>query len=864
MRESIAGRLTGQRVPRIEDGRVLRGAGSYIDDLTVPDMAHAAFVRSPHPHALIRAVDTRAAEALAGVHAVIAGAQMAEISNPMFGLLPTPGLYDPMFYALSIDRVRHIGDPVALVIAESRRVAEDAADLVVVDYELLPAIADASQAFDPERPAIWPEHGSNVLRRKSDVYGDFDAALASSDRVVSERLRQSRVANQPMETRGALAEFVPATGTIRYHASHQSVHALRWGLGLFATPVSMRDGFRQLLNDRERLGRLARGAKDLAMSQRQAPPKPPPPDGWVPPPTQDMRPVLRQLRSQKGRMSAMARGMAGLLANGPERIPEVITKDVGGAFGSKTCISREDVAVCAAARHLRRSIKWVEDRSENLAVGGHARDDAGVVELAVREDGTILGMRVHLTLDVGAYPGIPISGAGFGEIVRVMMPGPYRVPVMQFDQVAVATNKATVVPYRGPWAIETWLRERMLDVVARELRIGRDEIRLRNIIGPEELPRPMLTGPMLDVRMSARRTLTDALEIADVAGWPAAQEAARTEGRILGMGFATFIEAAPGPPGFFEYVVPGSGAMASAEPMQAVLRTDGTIALHTQQVPHGQGHETTLAQVAADQLGVPYESVRLVYGDTTRTPFGLFGTGGSRSAAMAGGATMVTARELRSRIAEIAADLFEASIDDIEITDGNVHVAGVPSRGGSMTAVATEALRRQPDQLPGEAIRMTGEWSGGEGGWTQATHVCWVEIDLDTGAVRIPRYVVVEDCGEIINPAIVDGQIRGGVAQGIGSVLYERIGYDGEANFTSGTFMDYLLPTAAEIPEIEIHHVETPSDIEANYRGVGEGGMILAPAALTNAIEDALAHRGVRITEQYLPPHRILELAKVT
>ena len=458
MHEAIAGRVTGQRVPRIEDGRVLRGAGAYIDDLTVPGMAHAAFVRSPHPHALIRAVDTRAAEALDGVYAVITGAQMAEISNPMFGLLPSPGLYDPMFHALSIDRVRHVGDPVALVIAESRRIAEDAADLVVVDYELLAAVADASQAFDHQRPAIWPEHGSNVLRRKSDVYGDINAAFSSADRVVSARLRQSRVANQPMETRGAVAEFVRETGTIRYHASHQSVHALRWGLGLFATPVSMRDGLRQLVGDRERLGRLARGAKNLMASQRQAAPTPPPDDGHIPPPAQDMRPVLRQLRSQKGRISAMARGMGGLLANGPERIPDVITNDVGGAFGSKTGISREDVAVCAAARHLQQSIKWIEDRSENLAVGGHARDDAGVVELAVREDGTILGMRVHLTLDAGAYPGIPISGAGFGEIVRVMMPGPYRVPAMQFDQIAVATNKATVVPYRGPWAIETWLR----------------------------------------------------------------------------------------------------------------------------------------------------------------------------------------------------------------------------------------------------------------------------------------------------------------------------------------------------------------------------------------------------------------------
>ncbi len=299
----------------------------------------------------------------------------------------------------------------------------------------------------------------------------------------------------------------------------------------------------------------------------------------------------------------------------------------------------------------------------------------------------------------------------------------------------------------------------------------------------------------------------------------------------------------------------GSGGLLAGEPARSVLEADGTVSVYTQQMPHGQGHETTLAQVAADALGVPIEQVRVRYGDTSITPFGLSGTGGSRSAPMAGGAVTYSARALRDQVLDVAADLLEAPREDLMVDDGNVHVAGVPSI--SVTFADVAAAR------PGEQLRSDFSFDGAEGGWAQATHVCWVEVDLETGRVHIDRYVAVEDCGELINPNVVDGQVSGGVVQGIGAVLYEKSFYDDQANFQAGTFMDYLLPTAAEVPEIEIHHVETPTDIEIKYRGVGEGGMIVAPAALTNAIEDALAHLGVRITEQHLPPARILELAGV-
>jgi carbon-monoxide dehydrogenase large subunit len=315
------------------------------------------------------------------------------------------------------------------------------------------------------------------------------------------------------------------------------------------------------------------------------------------------------------------------------------------------------------------------------------------------------------------------------------------------------------------------------------------------------------------------------------------------------------------------HVVPGFSAMVDCEPVHAVLEADGTVTILTQQVPHGQGHETTLAQVAADELGVPIESVRVRYGDTRTAPFGLVGTAGSRSSTFAGGATSLASQGLRARIVDLAADLLEAAADDLVIDGGRIHVRGTPAIAVGLLDVASAALSQAGEARgtakAGEAIRVTETFDGGAGGWSQATHVCFVEVDLDTGLVTIPRYVVVEDCGEIINPAIVDGQIRGGVAQGIGAVLYEKSTYDDQGQFQAGTFMDYLIPTAMEIPEIEIHHVETPSDVFANYRGVGEGGMIGAPAALTNAIEDALSDLGVRITEQHLPPARILELARV-
>ena len=853
MREAIAGRLVGARVQRVEDPRLLTGRGRYVDDLTVPGMAHAAFLRSPYPHARIVSIDVAAARALPGVRTVLTGADMQTMTGAFLGMMPLDGLYDPPYFALAVDRVRLVGDPVAIVVADTRRVAEDGCELIEVEYEALPAVATMAHAQDPSRPPIWPKAGGNVLYRGKNSHGDVDQAFADADRIITQTFEQHRHSNQPMETRGTVAEIDPVTGELILHSATQSAHGMRWAVALLLGNQPIWQSLRKLATNREHTRKFAAGARAYIKAN----------PSLLGASKQMMPAMTKAAMREPKRLAYMMRSMLALVAKDPGEIPTVIAGDIGGAFGAKTLVSREDVALCAAALHLGRSVKWIEDRNEHLTVGGQAREETLKIQVAVKNDATILGFRVSMTMDVGAYPGFPVGAPLYARVIEVMIPGPYRLRGLGFETVLTASNKGTYVAYRGPWAAETWVRERMMDVLARQLGISRAKVRLRNMIGPDELPAKMVTGPPLDVRMSARVTLEKALELADFAGWEAQKEAARAKGRCVGLGFATYIEAAPGPPGFFDFVMPGFGSMFGPEPARMVLEADGMVTVHTQQVPHGQGHETTLAQVAADQLGVPMSGVRVQYGNTRVAPFGMSGTGGSRSAAMAGGAVMVAAAELRDRIVDVAADLLEASPADLLVEGGRVFVQGTPSIAVTLSEVAGEAMRRGPEVPGGGAMLVNGQWDGGEGGWAQSTHVCWVEIDLETGQVAIDRYLVVEDCGELINPAIVDGQIRGGVAQGVGAVLYEKSTYDDDGNFQAGTFMDYLIPTSMEIPEIEIHHVETPSSIKANYRGVGEGGMIGAPAAITNAIEDALSEFGVTITEQHLPPTRILELAGV-
>jgi carbon-monoxide dehydrogenase large subunit len=769
-------RTIGTSIQRVEDNRVLTGRGRYVDDVSLPGMLHAAFLRSPHPHARITNVDASAARAMPGVVAVLTGADMQRLSNPA-SIQMLPGYRSPHFLSLATDTVRFVGDPVALIVAESRYLAEDARDVIDVSYEPLEPVTTIEQALDPSRPALFDELGSNIVFQDSHTYGDLDAAFASADRVISETFHQHRYANVPMETRGCVADFNPASGELTYYVATQSPHGVRFAL-------------------------------------------------------------------------------SGLL-NQPAHLLRVISNDVGGAFGLKGFVYREDVSVAAASKSLGQPVKWIEDRNEHLMASAHAREENVAIDIAVKNDGTLLGIKASMTMNQGSYPLLPFPSALFATIMRVMLPGPYRVQGYRWDTTVVTSNKAPYVAYRGPWEVETWVRERMLDRIAHELKIDPVEIRRKNMVTAAEQPTAMVTGPTLE-RMSARQTLDRALELMDYAGFRQEQQRAREQGRYLGLGIATFIEAAPGPRNMGEAM----GFSLGKERAHVRLEPDGHLTVITAQMPHGQGHETTLAQVASDEMGVPFEHVKVLYGDTRYTPFSLIGTGGSRSATMASGAVLYGTRKVKESVLQIAAGMLEASPADLQIDEAMISVKGAPQRALPLAQVAT-IVYLAPQHLPPGVepnIEVDNDFDGDEGGWSQATHACWVEVDLGTGQVKIDRYLVVEDCGTMINPAIVEGQVRGGVAQGIGGVLYEHAAYDDDGQFLAGTFMDYLLPTTTEVPTIEIDHLETPAISPVNFRGVGEGGAIAAPAALTNAIEDALSPLGVKITEQYLPPVRILEL----
>jgi aerobic carbon-monoxide dehydrogenase large subunit len=773
MTQLAAERYTGASIKRSEDPRILTGRGRYVDDVKLPGMLHAAFVRSPLAHARVLGVDVSAARALPGVVAAYTGAELETMTVPgpdaLVALLGGAGP-TPEYTLLATDKVRFVGDPVAVVIADSRYLAEDGCELVEVEYEDLPPVASAAVALDPGSPPLFANLGDNIAGPRSRAeFGDVPATFAAADRVFEFRIDVHRHQNVPMEGRGCVATYDAESGVMTVYAATQSVHVSK-------IAVAMRLGLDQ----------------------------------------------------------AKVRVLAG---------------DVGGSFGLKIGASREELAVAAASRALRRPVKWVEDRGENLTASGQAREESFDVKAAVSNDGDLLGLDVKMVIDTGSYPGMGGMVAG---IMQAMLPGPYKLAALGFESTAVITNKASYVAYRGPWASETFVRERVIDLIARDLGLDPVEIRLRNAAPRTDPPATMITGRPL-VGVTTRESLDRVAELVDIQAFRRRQAEERARGRYLGIGVATFIEAAPGPRS-----AEPSGPMGN-ESMRLRLDEDGIVVLFTGQMPHGQSHQTTLAQIAADEFGVPFEQVRVVVGDSDVVPFGL--TGGSRSATMTGGVTLHGARRLRAKVLDFASHLMEASARDLEITDGNVWVRGDPASAITVAEVARRAAAAEPSADVDANLEVEAVFDGGEGGWSGGSHCAIVEVDVETGLVRVERYVAAEDCGALINPAVVEGQIRGGVAQGIGAVLLERSAYDQDGNFQSATFMDYLLPTACDVPRIEIEHLETvPLDGDVNFRGVGEGGMIVAPPTVVNAIEDALSPFGVRIYEQHLPPARILEL----
>ena len=608
MAEIVAERYTGASIKRSEDPRILTGSGRYVDDIKLPGMLHAAFVRSPLAHARVLSVDVSAARALPGVVTAFTGADLETMTVPgpdALSALIGAGGPTAEFTLLATDKVRFVGDPVAVVIAESRYLAEDGCELVEVEYDDLPPVASAAVALDPASPPLFANLGDNIARPHSrSEFGDVGGTFGAADRVFDFRIDVHRHQNVPMEGRACVASYDPDAGVMTMHAATQSVHVSK-------IAVVMRLGME------------------------------------------------------------------------PDKV-RVLAGDVGGSFGLKIGASREELAVAAASRALGQPVKWVEDRGENLLASGQAREESFDVRAAVSNDGDLLGLDVKMVIDTGAYPGM---GGMVPSIIEAMLPGPYKLAALGFESTAVITNKASYVAYRGPWASETFVRERILDVIAKDLGLDPVEIRLRNVAPRTDPPAVMITGRPL-VGVTTRESLERITELVDIPAFRRRQAEARARGRYLGIGVATFIEAAPGPRS-----PEGPSGPMGVESMRLRLDEEGMVVLFTGQMPHGQSHQTTLAQIAADEFGVPFEQVRVVVGDTDVVPFGL--TGGSRSATMTGGVALHGARQLKAKVLDFASHLMEASAQDLQIVDGNVFVRGDPDSAITVSEVARQAASGQ-------------------------------------------------------------------------------------------------------------------------------------------------------------------------
>ncbi|HLW00560.1 MAG TPA: aerobic carbon-monoxide dehydrogenase large subunit [Ktedonobacterales bacterium] len=777
-------KLLGEPVKRLEDPRLLKGQGQYVDDIHRPGMLHGAVLRSPYAHARIKGIDVSNALALPGVHLVLSAADLGEAGGPLPLLIPHPALTEPRTQrALAVDEVRYVGEAVAFVVATNRYVAEDALELIEVDYEPLPVVSVLDTATREDAPLVHAGVERNIAAHLVQTVGDPDAAFARAAHVVKGRYRMDRGAANPMETRGIVAEWNDAEQSLTCWISTQG-------------PIPIRNG--------------------LAM-------------------------------------------LFGL----PEHKVRVMAPDVGGGFGPKIMMFYpEEILAPVASMRLKRPIKWIEDRMEHFISTNHEREQIHDIEVAFDADGRILGVRDTFLHDTGAFSPYGIITP---LITATQVPNNYNVPNYRVEFTVAFTNKVPVSPYRGAGRPQgVFAMERLLDKAAAALGLDRAEIRRRNFVQPDEFPHDVGLifqdgGPTTYDSGNYPEVQARALKMIGWDGFKSQQAEARAQGRYLGIGLANYVE--------------GTG-IGPYEGAQVRVDVRGHVYVSTAVSTQGQGHYTTFAQIAADELGVPLDRVTVTTGDSTQFRWGS-GTYASRGLTVAGNAVGLAAHAVREKAAQIAADLLEVSPEDLEFEHGIVSVKGSPGRSYSLAAlsVASNPLRYAygevpklpPEPLPRQGPALT---SGREPGleairyyspphaaFASGCHAAIVEVDLDTGMVKILKYAVVHDCGVMVNPMVVEGQVYGGVAQGVGGMLYEKLDYDEEGQLRSGTYMDFLMPYATEVPHIETDHVETPSPLNPlGIKGAGEAGAIPTPSALASAIEDALSPLGIQVTQAPLPP----------
>ena len=768
-------RMVGQRIKPRKDLPLVQGLGVYVDDIKLPKMIRAAFLRSPYAHARIRNIDSTKALELPGVITVLTGKEGAK---QLVHWMKLPGLRQPERYSLAVEKVRYVGEPVAVVAAIDRKVAEDALELIDVDYEPLPPVVDAEKAMRPGTPLLYEKWGDNVIFHDAFRSEGTSEAFAEADMVVKERLVSNRYSPTPIENRGVVASYDREKDFLTVWASTQFPHVMR-------TFLSEVLGF-------------------------------------------------------------------------PENRIRVIAPNVGGGFGIKSAIFPDEVSVVILSMKLGRPVKWVEERREHLMVAGHERQQAHEIECAVKKDGTLLAVRDKIVADFGA------SGMFWTEVQPAMLasasiPGPYRLRHYDFDLWCVATNKGPCGPHRGfGRPVAAYVMERMMDIIARKLGISPVEVRLKNMIAPEEMPWTTPIGVFYDSG-DYRSNLERTLSLADYESLKKEQTRLRKEGRLVGLGIACYVE----------YTAPASSRLQGPlgwsvggwESCHLSIDPSGKVSARLGTASQGQAHETVFAQIISDALGADFEDVYVSEGDTENAPYG-WGAWASRSTVVTGGACIKASRKLRDKILHVAAHMLNEAAEDLEMGKSIV-TSKRTGKSTTLREIANLALRfssKLPEGMePGLDVisyyepetRTTCSF---------ASHLAQVEVDRETGVVKLLKYFMVDDSGVIVNPLTVEGQIHGSLAHGIGGAMFEDLVYGEDGQLQSSTFVDYLLPTATVMPEVIHDFTETPSLNIGGFKGMGEGAAIPTAGALANAVDDALSELDVKFLELPITPEKIYRL----
>ena len=762
----------GSRMKRTEDPRLITGSSTYVDDIKLAGMLYVTFVRSVHANANIVSVNTEAAKASAGVVEVLTGKDVSHIIGSVPCAAAIPGLKFPKQPVLAVDAVRFVGEPVVAIVASDRYAGRDAADLVEIEYEPLPAAVDVEAAMKPDSPKVHPQFENNIaftfpFPQKGG--GDIEKAFAGAHKIVTQRLVNQRLAPIAMECRAVAAQYNAGEESITLWSSTQIPHLMR-------TQVAI---------------------------------------------------------------------MLGV----PENRVRVITPEVGGGFGSKLNVYREEALLAYLARKLGRPVKWAETRRENIVGTIHGRAQVNEVELAVKKDGTVVGLRCKVIADLGAYhqlltPAIP-------TLTGLMLSGPYKIPAIQMDLVGVFTNKTATDAYRGAGRPEaTYLLERMMDRVAQELGMDPVAVRRKNFVKPKEFPYATATGLSYDSG-NYQKALEQALENAGYEKLRKEQARLRKQGRYLGIGLSTYVEiCALGP----------SAAMPAGGWESATVRIapTGKVTILSGASPHGQGQETSFTQIACDRLGVSPGDVVVVHGDTAVVQYGI-GTFGSRATAVGGTAVWMCLEQIREKAKKFAAATLKAKPEEIVIHGTTYSVKGKPKVQTSFQSIALAAYTAKilpKGETPG--LEATAFFEPTNFTFPFGTHVAVVEVDGETGEIQCRRYVAVDDCGKVINPLLVDGQVQGGIAQAMGQALWEEVVYDENGQILTGSLMDYAIPRAAYLPRFETSRTETPTNVNPmGVKGVGEAGTIGCTPAIVNAVVDALSPFGVKHIEMPLRPEKV-------